>query len=52
MMFTTIFSPPNRSRKWTEKKFKSCEKIIKKREGWIIQNDVLTNKQTGEVFQI
>ena len=50
-VFTTIFSPPNTDQEnGLRKNLRTARRLLKK-EGWIIQNDVLTNKQTGEVFK-
>ena len=50
-VFTTIFSPPNTDQENGLRKNLRVARRLLKKEGWIIQNDVLTNKQTGEVFQ-
>ncbi len=50
-VFTTIFSPPNTNQENGLRKNLRVARRLLKKEGWIIQNDVLTNKQTGEVFQ-
>ena len=50
-VFTTIFSPPNTDQENGLRKNLRVARRLLKQEGWIIQNDVLTNKQTGEVFQ-
>ena len=50
-VFTTIFTPPNTGEaNGIRKNLRMARRLLKK-EGWIIKDDVLTNKNTGEVFE-
>ena len=50
-VFTTIFSPPNTDEEnGLRKNLRTARRILKK-EGWIIKDDVLINKETGEIFE-
>ncbi len=50
-VFTSIFSPPNTDdENGLRKNLRQARRLLKA-EGWIIKNDVLTNRETGEVFK-
>ena len=50
-VFTTIFSPPNTNEEnGLRKNLRTARRLLKK-EGWIIRDDVLINKKTGEIFK-
>ena len=50
-IFTSIFSPPNtNSENGLRKNLRIARRLLKE-EGWIIKDDILTNKNTGEVFE-
>lgn len=50
-VFTTIFSPPNTDEENGLRKNLRVARRLLKKEGWIIKDDVLTNKSTGEIFE-
>jgi len=50
-VFTTVFSPPNTNKEnGLRKNLRNARRLLKK-EGWIIKDDVLINKETGEIFE-
>ncbi len=50
-IFTSIFSPPNTDDENGLRKNLRFARRLLKEEGWIIKNDVLTNRETGEIFK-
>ena len=50
-VFTTVFSPPNTDEENGLRKNLRIARRLLKQEGWIIKDDVLTNKKTGEIFK-
>jgi len=50
-IFTSIFSPPNtNSENGLRKNLRLARRLLKE-QGWIIKDDILINKNTGEVFE-
>ena len=50
-IFSSIFSPPDTDgENGLRKNLRTARRLLKA-EGWIIKNDLLTNKETGEVFE-
>ena len=50
-IFNSIFSPPDTDgENGLRKNLRTARRLLKA-EGWIIKNDLLTNKETGEVFE-
>ena len=50
-IFTSIFSPPNTDDENGLRKNLRFARRLLKEEGWIIKNDVLINRETGEIFK-
>ncbi len=50
-VFTSIFSPPNTDNENGLRKNLRIARRLLKKEGWIIKDDILTNKETGEIFK-
>tara|TARA_X000000368_G_scaffold364701_1_gene310567 strand:- start:1886 stop:3835 length:1950 start_codon:yes stop_codon:yes gene_type:complete len=50
-VFTTIYSPPNTDKENGLRKNLRVARRILKKEGWVIKDDVLINKETGEIFK-
>ena len=50
-IFTSIFSPPNTDDENGLRKNLRFARRLLKEEGWIIKNDLLTNRETGEIFK-
>ena len=50
-VFTEVFKPPSTdSENGIRKNLRMARRLLKK-EGWIIKDDILTNKDTGEIFK-
>ena len=50
-VFTSIFVPPNTDEENGLRKNLRIARRLLKQEGWIIKNDKLVNKETGEIFK-
>ena len=50
MKFLQLFSPPNTDKENGLRKNLRVARRLLKQEGWIIKDDVLTNKSTGRGF--
>ncbi len=50
-IFTTIYKPPNTDEENGLRKNLRIARRILKKEGWVIKNDVLKHKETGETFK-
>ena len=50
-VFTSVYSPPNTEEENGLRKNLRIARRLLKQEGWVIKDDVLINKKTGEIFE-